>query len=132
MRLLPFQRRFVQAVERCGNGRAVLSLPRGNGKSWLAGHLVARCLTPGDVLRTAGAEAVLLSGSFDQARFVFRFAKAMLEDAGVKIRVADSRAQMSISGPDDTTIRVLSSKGRSAFGLVGCRLAIGDEPGALG
>ena len=35
--LKPFQWRFVSAVLRPGITRAALSLPRGNGKSWLAG-----------------------------------------------------------------------------------------------
>ena len=64
--LRPFQRRFVSAVERIGSGKVALSLPRGNGKSWLAGHLIARSMTVGDVLHVPGAENILLSGMFEQ------------------------------------------------------------------
>ena len=50
--LMPFQAQFVSAV--CRETRppeiAALSIPRGNGKSWLCGHMVARSLTPGDPL----------------------------------------------------------------------------------
>ena len=56
--LLPFQSAFVSAV--CRKERppeiAALSCPRGNGKSWLCGGLVARSLTPGDPLFEAGVE----------------------------------------------------------------------------
>ena len=64
--LKPFQRRFVSAVLRPGITRAALSLPRGNGKSWLAGYLASEALRPGGALFRAGDENVLLSGSFDR------------------------------------------------------------------
>ena len=50
--LLPFQRAFVEAVCRKEQPPeiAALSVPRGNGKSWLCGGLVARSLTPSDPL----------------------------------------------------------------------------------
>ena len=127
--LRPFQRRFVSAVERMGAGRCVLSIPRGNSKSWLAGYLIARSLTPGDVLHDAGAENVLLSGSLDQARYCFRFAQSMLGEDGYRYR--DSRNEMGIVGPDGTRLKVISSRAKGAFGLVGARLAIADEPGAF-
>ena len=45
-----FQNRFISAVLRPGIRRAVLSLPRGNGKSWLAGFLASEALRPGALL----------------------------------------------------------------------------------
>ena len=126
--LRAFQRRFVAAVERMGTGRCALSLPRANGKSWLAGHLIARSLTPGDRLFVPGAENILLSGSFDQARYCFRFAKQMLGEDGYRYR--DSTREMGIHGPQDTNLKVISSRGKGAFGIVGARLAFADEPGA--
>ena len=35
--LRPFQKRFIKEAIRPGIDTATLSLPRGNGKSWLAG-----------------------------------------------------------------------------------------------
>ena len=64
--LKPFQTRFISAVQRPGIRRAVLSLPRGNGKSWIAGFLASEALRPGGALFRAGDENVLLSESFDQ------------------------------------------------------------------
>ena len=108
--------------------RAVLSLPRGNGKSWLAGWLAAEALRPGGRLFTAGAENVLLSGSFDQARYVWRFARDLLGDGYV---ATDNKQSLSLRHrATGTRLLVKSSRARSAFGIVGARIAIADEPGA--
>ena len=124
-----FQRRFVSAVLRPGIRRAALSLPRGNGKSWLAGYLAAEALRPGGALFRAGDENVLLSGSFDQARYVYRFAKGLLGDAGFAYQ--DNKQQMGIHHrATGTRLLVKSSRARGAFGIVGARIAIADEPGA--
>ena len=130
--LRPFQRQFVRAVRDPRINRAVLSVPRGNGKSWLSGLLVASSLSPGEALHAPGVENVLLSGSLDQARFVYRFAKQFLEATGVPgYSFQDSRQQMGITHkPTDTRLKVVSSRARGAFGLVNARLAIADEPGA--
>ena len=77
--LRPFQKRFVAAALRPHVGTAALSLPRGNGKSWLAAHLLTRALTPSDELHQADAEYLLCAGSIEQARLCFRFVRAWLE-----------------------------------------------------
>ena len=63
MDLLNFQKRFVRGALRADT--AALCLPRGNGKSWLAAHVLKRCLTPGDPLNVPGAEYLLAAGSID-------------------------------------------------------------------
>ena len=67
--LLPFQASFVAAVSRKERPPeiAALSVPRGNGKSWLCGKLIARSLTPGDPLFEPGVENILVSSSTNQA-----------------------------------------------------------------
>ena len=55
----PFQRRFLARALAPGIDTAALSIPRGNGKTWLAGHVLTRCLTPGDGLWVEGAEYLL-------------------------------------------------------------------------
>ena len=45
-----FQKRFIKGALAPGIDVAALSIPRGNGKSWLAADLLRRCLTPGDEL----------------------------------------------------------------------------------
>ena len=58
-KLRPFQRRFVKAVESSSYDTVALSAPRGLGNTFLAGHVLARALTPGDKLNQPGAEYVL-------------------------------------------------------------------------
>ena len=127
--LKPFQRRFVARVVAPGIRRAALSLPRGNGKSWLAGYLASEALRPGGALFRAGDENVLLSGSFDQARYVYRFAKGLLGEG--EYVYADNKQRMEIRHKaSGTRLTVKSSRARGAFGIVGARIAIADEPGA--
>ena len=47
MKLRKFQKEFIANVLRPGINMAALSLPRGNGKSALAGYLGSRIMTPG-------------------------------------------------------------------------------------
>ena len=130
MVLRPFQRRFIKAATADGIDTAALSLPRGNGKSWLAGYLVARILDPADELFRAGTESVLCAASIEQARIVFRFARAILEPSG-RYRFLDSQTRIGITHPPtNTRLRILGSNGKTAMGLVGCPWAIADEPGA--
>ena len=127
--LAPFQKRFVARVLSPGITRAALSLPRGNGKSWLAGYLASEALRPGGALFRAGDENVLLSGSFDQARYCYRFARGLLGESGYAYQ--DNKQQMGIHHlATGTRLLVKSSRARGAFGIVGARLVIADEPGA--
>ncbi len=128
--LLPFQRRFVADALAPGIDRAALSLPRGNGKSALAGHLVTRILSPADPLFREGSESVLCAASIEQARVVFRFARADLE-VDPDYRFLDSATRVAITHkPTNTRLRVIGSNGKTAMGLVHTPWAICDEPGA--
>ena len=127
--LLPFQKQFVSAVSRKEKpaGVLALSVPRGNGKSWLCGGLVARSLTPGDPLFEPGVENILVSSSTNQARIVLEFARQALGSAeGYRWRNdgvvhLESRAR----------VRIVSSDARRALGLgANVRIIIADEPGA--
>ena len=130
MNLRPFQRRFIKAATAPGIDTAAMSVPRGNGKSWLAGHLVARVLTPGDKLFRRGTESVLCAASIEQARIVFRFARETLEPTG-RYRFLDSHTRIGITHrATNTRLRVIGSNGKTAMGLVGCPWVIADEPGA--
>ena len=68
--LLSFQTAFVQAICRENHppSIAALSCPRGNGKSWLCGGIVARSLTPGDPLFEPSVENILVSSSTQSGR----------------------------------------------------------------
>ena len=105
-------------------------MPRGNGKSALAGHLVTRILNPDDKLYRVGTESVLGAASIEQARIVFRFARADLEPSG-EYSFTDSHTRIGIRHKaSNTRLRVIGSNAKTAMGLVGCPWAILDEPGA--
>ena len=63
MQLRRFQKEFLDKGLAPGIDVAALCLPRGNGKSFLAAHILTRCLTPGDVLNQPGKEYVSVAGS---------------------------------------------------------------------
>ena len=62
-----FKKRFIRAATAPGIDTAALSLPRRNGKSWLAGYLLTRILDPGDKLFRPGTESILCAASIEQA-----------------------------------------------------------------
>ena len=130
MILEPFQSKFLKAATAPNVHLAALSLARGNGKSRLAAYLVERILSPTDPLFRAGTESVLCAASIEQARIVFRFARAELEPLG-GYRFIDSATRAAILHlPTNTRLRVLGSNGKTAFGLVNCPWVIADEPGS--
>ena len=127
--LLPFQSDFVSSVCRQNQPPeiAALSVPRGNGKSWLCGKLVARSLTPGDDLFEAEVENILVSASRPQAQIVLEFARQAVGDLdGYRWR-NDGGFHVATR----TRVRVISSDSRRAMGLgANVRIVIADEPGA--
>ena len=130
MELRPFQRRFVKGALAPGVDLAGLSVPRGNGKSWLAAHLLSRGLTPGDPLHVPGGEYILCAASLEQARLCFRFVREVLEPRGGYIFVDASNRIGIRHTASKAVLRVMSSNAKGAFGIVGCPLLVADEPGA--
>ena len=127
--LLPFQQSFVDAVCRVNHPPDVsaLSCPRGSGKSWLAGRLIARSITPGDSLYEPATENILVAASRAQAGITLEFAREALGESedyrwskdGV-IHV-ESRAR----------VKILSSDSRRALGIgAHVRLIVCEEPAA--
>ena len=128
--LRPFQSKFIKNTLDTGIDTAVFSMPRGNGKSWLAGYLASRVLTPEDELFQAGTESVLLAASIEQSRIVYKFVRDELEPLG-GYRFLDSATRIGITHvKTHTKLRVISSNGKSAMGLVHTPYAIADEPGS--
>lgn len=128
--LRPFQRRFIRDAFAPEIDTAALSIPRGNGKSTLAAWILGRALTPGDPWNEPGREYILLAGSLEQSRLVFRPLREALEPTG-EYRFIDSITRVGITHkPTNTRLRVLSSNAKTAMGIVGCPLLVADEPGA--
>ncbi len=128
-KLRPFQREFFKGALAPGIDTACLSIPRGNGKSFLAGRLLTRFLTPGDPIHEPGKEAVLLSGSIEQSRIVFRFCRGSLESTGEYVFTDAANRVGILHKATNTRLRVHGSNSKTAFGLVGTAFAIWDEPG---
>ena len=128
--LRPFQRRFLRGALAPGITRAALSLAsRGNGKSHLAAHLLHRALSPNDPLFIPGAEYLLLSGSLEQARQVFNPLVADLDESEYRIQTSTTRLGVHHK-KTGTTLRVVSSKAKTAFGLgANNPIVVCDEPG---
>ena len=97
-----FQKRFVTNATKPNIDRAVLSMSRGNGKSFLAAYLLTRAMTPGDPLHVAGSEYLLCAGSIEQARLCYRFIRAELEPTG-HYRWLDSSTRIGIKDKRDDT-----------------------------
>ena len=130
LKLRPFQRTFIKNALRPEIDIACLSIARGNGKSALCGDLLARVLDPADSLFRAGTESVLMSGSIEQCRVIFRFVRAELEPRG-DYRFLDSATRCAIlHTPTNTRLRVVGSNAKTSFGLVNCPWAVLDEAGS--
>ena len=127
--LLPFQSAFVAAV--CRQDRppviAAASWPRGSGKSWLCGGLVARSLTPDDPLHEPGVENVLVASSRPQAEIVLEFARAAIGESSAYRWRKDGAIHIE----SRARVRVISSDAKRALGLgANVRLIVADEPGS--
>jgi len=131
IQLMPWQRRIVRAVERPDVDTAVVSLPRGNGKSSLIAHLAHRYLTPGDSLYGAGREAHIVSQSIGQARrTVFRLLEAYFRaDGDYKVSSSHNMAEVR-HVRSGTKVSILPASGAAAMGLVDCPLLLADECGS--
>ena len=69
MQLRRFQKEFLKRALSPDVEIGALSLARGNRKSFLAGHILTSCLSPGDPLFANGQEVVQCAGSLEQVRW---------------------------------------------------------------
>ena len=122
MHLEGFQKRIVAGVKSAPI--SAISLPRGNGKSWLAAAIAAAALRQAE----RGQEIALVAGSLPQGRIAFRFARQMLGEDG--IRYEDSSQRISAKMESGARLHVMPASGRTAMGLVNTPIVIADEPGA--
>ncbi len=130
-RLLPFHRAWLRAVFAPGCSIGVLSVPRGNAKSWLAAQLLGLTLRPGSPLFDLGLESLLVSASMGQSRVTLRMLRASLADVADDYRWLDSGTRMQVTRKAcNTRMRVLSSSGKRSLGLEGWKICVGDEPSA--
>ena len=132
MTWLPYQRRFLNAVDDPRWRTVIASWPRGAGKTTCAGHIVARALTPGDPLFVPGGEIVLFAGSIEQCRLTYRQALGFLEPRLDEYRTVDSATRVAITHmASRTRLKAIGSNPKTSLGLVGTPICILDEPAAL-
>ena len=131
MKLLPFQREFIRAVENPKYDTVAISGPRTLGKTFIAAQVLIRCMTPGDSLHQPGKEYILGAATLEQARLTYSFIREALEPTG-EYRWLDSSTRLGATHESSNTkLRAISSNAKSSFGLVGVPIVVLDEPGAL-
>ena len=82
------------------------------------------------MLCRTGAEYLLCAASLEQARLCFRFVRAALEPTQ-QYRFLDASTRLGITHKESNTrLRVLSSNGKTAMGIVDCPVLVADEPGS--
>ena len=92
-----------------------LSGPRRLGKTFLAGHVLARAMTPGDKLHQPGKEYILGAASLEQARMTYAFIRAELEPRG-GYRWIDSTTRLGATHvASNTKLRAISSNAKNIF-----------------
>ena len=131
--ILPFHAAWIRAAFEPEIQISALSVSRGNAKSWLIGNLAAQCLDPQSVLFEKGLEDLVVSGSREQSRIIMTFLRDALDQFpnANEYRVHDSpQRAWATHVPTGTRVRVLSSSGKRAMGLVFFRRIFCDEPGS--
>ena len=124
----PFQSRYLRRAFAPVISIAVLSTPRGAGKTELVGRVAGLGVVEGSPVFRAGHEVVVFAGSMRQARHVYRAALRAVP-AGVKVRTRDNNQEVSILGAQGTKLTVYPSSGKRALGLgANEHLLIADEP----
>ena len=130
VKLLPWERKFIQGAFGDGTTTAALSIGRGNGKTSLISGIAAASLD--GPLAEPGAETIVTASSFSQAKITFYHVKAFLspkiEAAPKDWRIQDSTNQASIEyRPTGVRLRCIGSDPRRAHGLAPV-LVLADEP----
>ena len=113
---LKFQARFHGLRFRSGSRGRRGELAQGEREVMDGSRLACqRSLTPGDGLFVPNAENLLVSGSIEQSRTVYRFIRSMLGEANY--RYLDSATRLGITHtPSLTRLRVLSSDSKAGVG----------------
>ena len=130
-----FQKRFIRGALAPGIDVAALSIPRGNGKSFLAAHVLQRVFDPwGRHSTSQAAEYLLCAGSIEQARIWFSGSFVLELEPSGELRLS---GQLNAHRDCDTSVLIPVCEssvldGKTAMGIVGCPLLVADEPGSVG
>ena len=124
-----FQTRFIRGAFAPGVHLAVLSGPRGIGKTSLSGWLLAAALDPSGPLHVPASESVMLAGSLDQARACFGVLRDRCGEDGFRYLDSSTRIRATHVA-SRARVRVASSDAKRALGILNAPLLVGDEPAA--
>ena len=129
--LLPFQNKWIERAFDEDVQVAAWSLPRGSGKTFLAGHLAALSITPGSPLWQERVEVLAVSASLEQSRIMLNFVREALGDRQDDYRFLESGQRLAVTHKaTGTRLRILSSSGKRAMGLAQFSTIFADEPAA--
>ena len=132
LRLLPWQKRFLQAFERT-TGDAACSLARGGGKTTFLAAIACAAVDPAGPLHQRRAETIIVGSSFAQGRVAFDHVLAFLRELGHDLdnrkewRLQDSQNSATVEHRmTGSRVRCLGSDPARAHGLAPL-LVIADE-----
>ena len=129
IKLRPFQRAFIRAVQSDEYDICALSLARGNGKSFLSAQVLLPYLIPDSPVFNSNKEIGLVAASIKQSRIVFRFLREALGEESYKY--SDAANRLAIKHKDSNVrLEVYSSDAKRIMGIVNTSLIVADEPGA--
>ena len=132
---LIFQQKLMKKAHSSKWNIIGVSMPRGNGKSWLAARVLDDMLWPKSPYFMNGREVVLLAADLQQARIIFKYLRDWREESGL-YRYQDSSNKVGITLParpgewKTTKLVTYSSNAKGAMGLVNIPVVVADEPGA--
>ena len=123
---LPWQKRLLNAL--WTTPTVLLSTPRGGGKSTLAAHVLAECMTPGSRWHRHDVEHVIVAGAVAQARrTTWSILRPLLREMR-GVRVYDTAQSCSaVHVESGARVSVMASNSDRALGLRD-GLVVGDEP----
>ena len=129
IKLRPFQKRFIKAVQSDEYSICAMSLARGNGKSFLSAEILLPYLKPDSPVFNSNKELGLVAASLKQSRIVFRFLRESLGEDDYSYSDAANRLAIKHK-KSNVRLEVYSSDAKRAMGIVGTSLVVCDEPGA--
>ena len=129
--LIPFQKRILKMFHHGDYNRYAISMPRGNGKSFLVAYLLKDLVWRKSPYFIDGEKCIVMAASIEQAKIVVNdYLRTWLEGTQ-EYRWYDSNNHVGLKHiKTGTEVRAISSNGKTAMGLVNVRWVIADEPGA--
>ena len=121
MKLLPFQREFIKAVENPKYDTVAISGPRTLGKTFIAAQVLIRCHHAWGFTSPA-RERVHPGGrdAWSKRRLTYSFVREALEPTG-EYRWLDSSTRLGATHKaSNTKLRAISSNAKTSFGLGEC------------